>query len=67
MVPERSANRSIASWVTSRQSLVPIVRPTSALSSSIPLTVIVMARAYRSLHQTHLEEAGGGQVPGAAQ
>src|SRR5215216_4775860 len=37
-----SANRSISAWVTSRQSLGPMVRPTSSLSSSIPFTVMVM-------------------------
>src|SRR5215210_2480013 len=44
--PETSANLSMSSWVTSRQSLGPIVWPTSALSSSIPFTVVgVMARS----------------------
>src|SRR5215210_7738226 len=38
--PETSANLSMSSWVTSRQSLGPIGCPTSALSSSIPFTVV---------------------------
>src|SRR4051794_6068393 len=38
--PETSANLSMSSWVTSRQSLGPIGWPTSALSSSIPFTVV---------------------------
>src|SRR3954452_3106747 len=38
--PETSANLSMSSWVTSRQSLGPICCPTSALSSSIPFTVV---------------------------
>src|SRR5688572_23352611 len=45
--PETSANLSMSSWVTSRQSLGPMVCPTSALSSSIPFTVVgvLMARS----------------------
>src|SRR5687767_132034 len=38
--PVTSANLSMSSWVTSRQSLGPLVWPTSALSSSIPFTVV---------------------------
>src|SRR5919108_6556163 len=38
--PETSANLSMSSWVISRQSLGPMVWPTSALSSSIPFTVV---------------------------
>src|SRR5687767_12852823 len=41
--PETSANLWMSSWVTSRQSLGPMVCPTSSLSSSIPFTVSVMA------------------------
>src|SRR5919107_634324 len=44
--PETSANLLMSSWVSSRQSLGPIVWPTSPLSSSIPFTVVgVMARS----------------------
>src|SRR3954453_6783236 len=44
---ETSANLSMSSWVTSRQSLGPICRPISAFSSSIPFTVVgvLMARS----------------------
>ena len=35
----------MSAWVTSRQSLGPIVWPWSALSSSMPFTVMVMAGA----------------------
>src|SRR4029453_18140017 len=38
--PVTSANLSMSSWVTSRQSLGPMVCPTSAFSSSIPFTVV---------------------------
>src|SRR6266540_3715077 len=38
--PDTSANLSMSSWVTSRQSLGPMVCPTSAFSSSIPFTVV---------------------------
>src|SRR5215213_9187948 len=38
--PDTSANLSMSSWVTSRQSLGPMVCPTSALSSSTPFTVV---------------------------
>src|SRR5215213_50415 len=38
--PETSANLSMSSWVTSRQSLGPIVCPMRAFSSSIPFTVV---------------------------
>src|SRR3954452_14289405 len=38
--PETSANLSMSSCVTSRQSLGPICRPISALSSSMPFTVV---------------------------
>src|SRR5919107_4749557 len=44
--PETSANLLMSSWVSSRQSLGPIVLPTSPLSSSIPFTVVgVMGRS----------------------
>src|SRR5215212_20859 len=38
--PDTSANLSMSSWVTSRQSLGPIVSPMSPLSSSMPFTVV---------------------------
>ena len=41
--PVTSANLLMSSWVTSRQSLGPMVCPTSSRSSSIPFTVSVMA------------------------
>src|SRR5829696_305826 len=44
--PETSANLLMSSWVSSRQSLGPMVWPMSPLSSSIPFTVVgVMARS----------------------
>src|SRR5919112_4737338 len=67
----------MSSWVSSRQSLGPIVWPTSPLSSSIPFTVVgVMARsistavvpglrlerlAQRALAASHERLAMGGQ------
>src|SRR5829696_2746919 len=44
--PETSANLSMSSWVTSRQSLGPMVWPTSALSSSIPFTLVGVLMAW---------------------
>src|SRR5215210_1427427 len=38
--PDTSANLSMSSWVTSRQSLGPMVCPMRAFSSSMPFTVV---------------------------
>src|SRR3712207_2709352 len=65
--PETSANLSMSSWVTSRQSLGPMVCPTSSLSSSIPFTVVgVMPRSISTVVVPGLRLERLAQLPLAA-
>src|SRR3954453_19263595 len=66
--PETSANLSMSSWVTSRQSLGPICWPMSSLSSSIPLTVVgvLMGRSISAVVVPGLRVEGRAERLGAA-